>query len=223
MAVESMISKEMIRAFAKLDVCCVSDAMDHLGLYAGLLGIHCVLNNVTICGLAFTVHYVPCGMVKGTVGDFLDAVGEGEVVVIDNAGRMNCSVWGDLMSMTAKRNGIAGTVIDGVCRDLPVIQKIQYPVFSRGTYMVTGKDRVQVDAVNVPIAVSGVQIKPGDLILGDATGVICVPQERAAEVLSAAEDIAAKEEIIERYIDEGKPLKEARRLTGYHSLQSRKG
>lgn len=223
MAVKSIISKEMIRAFAKLDVCCVSDAMDHLGLYAGLFGVHCMLRGATICGLAFTVHYVPCGATKGTVGDFLDDVEAGEVVVIDNSGRLNCTVWGDLMSMTAKRNGIAGTVIDGVCRDLPVIDKLQYPVFSKGVYMATGKDRVQVDAVNVPIAVSDVQIKPGDLILGDDTGVICVPQEHAVQVLRTAENIAAKEEIIERYIQEGKSLKEARRLTGYHTLQSHEG
>lgn len=217
---ESSITKEMILEFSQMDTCCVSDAMDRLGLYAGLLGIHGVLSGKKICGPAFTVRYLPCGIAKGTVGDFLDDVELGKVVVIDNGGRMNCTVWGDLMSLTAKRNGVAGTVIDGVCRDLPVVRKIQYPIFSKGTYMVTGKDRVQVDAVNVPVSISNIQVKPGDLILGDDSGVICIPHERAAGILEIAKGIAEKEAVIEQYIAEGKPLKEARKLTGYHHLQT---
>jgi 4-hydroxy-4-methyl-2-oxoglutarate aldolase len=221
MGVESCITKEMIEEYRQMDTCCVSDAMDRLGLYAGLLGIRCVLDDKKICGLAFTVHYRPCGTEKGTVGDFLDDVEKGEVVVIDNNGRLNCTVWGDLMAIMATRKGIEGTVIDGVCRDLPVIRKLGYPIFTKGRYMVTGKDRVEVDYVNKPVSMSNVQVKPGDLILGDDTGVICVPQEKAAEVLEVAKGIAEKEAMIERYIEEGMPLKEARVRTGYHHLQSR--
>lgn len=221
MAVKSCITKEMIAEFRTMDTCCVSDAMDRLGLYAGLLGIHCVLDDKTICGLAYTVHYVPCGTVKGTVGDFLDDVSAGEVVVIDNGGRLDCTVWGDLMSITAVRNGIEGTVIDGVCRDLPTVRRLGYPIFSKSRYMVTGKDRVQVDRVLEPVSISGVLVKTGDLILGDDTGVICVPQERAAEVLEIAREIAAKEAKIEELLRQGYALREARKLTGYHHLQTR--
>ena len=64
--------------------------------------------------------YTPCGEVKGTVGDFLDDVEPGQVIVIDNGGRDYCTVWGDIMAVTAKAMGIEGTVIDGVCRDIPV-------------------------------------------------------------------------------------------------------
>jgi regulator of RNase E activity RraA len=67
---------------------------------------------VTFCGQVFTAHYVPGGVVKGTVGDFLDDVGPGQVVVIDNGGRTYCTVWGDLMTIDASQRGIAGTVID---------------------------------------------------------------------------------------------------------------
>lgn len=220
MAVKSSITPEMIAAFSGLDTCCVSDAMDRLGLYAGLLGLHCILDEKTICGLAFTVHYVPCGITKGTVGDFLDDVAPGEVVVIDNGGRQDCTVWGDLMSITATRNGVAGTVIDGVCRDVPTVRRLGYPIFSKGRYMVTGKDRVEVDRIGIPVCICGVQVKPGDLILGDDTGVICVPQERAAEILQAAQDIAAKEAQIEALLGKGMPLKQARAHTNYHHLQT---
>ncbi|KUO71810.1 MAG: diguanylate cyclase [Clostridia bacterium BRH_c25] len=216
------IDSSIIEAFKKLDTTSVSDALDRLGITGGLLGIKPVVNDTTICGQAFTVHYVPCGSVKGTVGDFLDDVKPGQVVVIDNSGRDYCTVWGDLMAITATRMGIAGTVIDGVCRDIPAIKKIKYPIFTKGTYMVTGKDRVFVDAVNVPVAVSGVQVKPGDIILGDETGVLVIPVERAEEVLKVSLEIAQKEAIIEEAIRNGASLREARAKAGYHQLQTRK-
>ena len=213
--------KKIVEQFKKLDTTSVSDALDKLGITGGLLGIKPVCQGTTLCGQAFTVHYAPCGEVKGTVGDFLDDVEEGQVVVLDNGGRLNCTVWGDLMSITATRNKVAGTVIDGVCRDVPAIRDIRYPIFTRDVYMVTGKDRVYVDAVNVPVSVSGVQVKPGDIMLADDTGVLVIPVGRAAEILEVALNIAEKEKFIEEKIRGGATLREARAASGYHSLQTR--
>ncbi len=215
------LAPSLIERFKKLDTTSVSDACDKAGLPAcGLLHIRPVVPGTTLCGQAFTVHYVPCGATSGTVGDFLDDVEPGEVVVIDNAGRDYCTVWGDIMAIAAQVKGIAGTLIDGVCRDIPAIAKIRYPIFSKGCYMVTGKDRVYVDAVNVPVSVSGVQICPGDIIMADDTGAICVPAGKAVEVLEIAEAIAATEIQIEEMVRSGIPLKEARKRTGYHTLQT---
>jgi Demethylmenaquinone methyltransferase len=213
--------KKLIEAFKKLDTCCVSDAADKLGVVCGLLGIKPVLSDTKFCGQAFTVHYVPCGTVKGTVGDFLDDVEPGQVVVIDNAGRDYCTVWGDLMSISATARAIAGTVIDGVCRDVHTIRRLNYPIFTKGVYMVTGKDRVEVDAVNVPVAISGVQVKPGDILLGDDSGVISIPLEKAEEILAVAREIADKEAKIEAALAEGRSLRDARASVQYHSLQTR--
>ena len=212
---------ELVARFRKLDTTSISDAMDKLGIPGGLLGIKAVNRGTRICGTAYTVHYVPCGQIKGTVGDFLDDVEPGQVVVIDNAGREYCTVWGDIMSVTAKLRGVEGTLIDGVCRDLPVLLEGGYPVFSKGWYMVTGKDRVQVDAVQVPVAVSGIQICPGDIIVGDETGAVAVPYPRAAEVAAIAESIEETEEKIIALVKQGVPLKEARKQTGYHHLQTK--
>ncbi len=220
MSEKNQVSQEVINRFKKLDTCCVSDALDRLGIRGGLEGIKPVVSGVNICGTAFTVHYVPCGTVKGTVGDFLDDVQPGQVVVIDNGGRTYCTVWGDLMSITAAKRKIAGTVIDGVCRDVPVIRKLNYPIFTKGTYMVTGKDRVEVDAINIPVAISGVQVKPGDVILGDDTGVVVIPFEKAEQVLTVAEEIAEKEALIEKEVEKGSTLREARAKVGYHNLQT---
>ena len=216
------LDQAVIDGFKNFDTTSVSDALDRLGIVGGLHGIRPVIAETKFCGSAFTVHYVPCGTIKGTVGDFLDDVEPGQVVVLDNGGRTYCTVWGDLMTINASMRGIAGTVIDGVCRDVPGIRELRYPIFTRGCYMVTGKDRVQCDGVNVPVAISGVQVKPGDILIGDDTGALVIPAERAEEVYRVAEEIAKKEEVIEREVRKGVSLREARGKMGYHQLQTRK-
>ena len=215
------MKKELVEAFKKMDTASVSDAMDKLGIPCGLKGIKPVVRGRHICGEAFTVHYVPCGTVKGTVGDFLDDVQEGQVVVIDNSGRDYCTVWGDIMTFTASQKKIAGTVIDGVCRDVDGIEEMNYAVYTKSTYMVTGKDRVQVDAVNIPVAMSGVQVRPGDLVLGDDSGVVVVPADMAEKVLEIAQNIEATEQKIIAEVKAGSTLKEARAKLGYHHLQTK--
>lgn len=186
--------EQIIERLGRLDVASVSDAMDKIGIPCGLLGIHAVVPGKHICGRAFTVHYVPNGVVKGNVGDFLDDVQPGQVVVIDNGGRLYCTVWGDIMTFVATRKGIAGTVIDGVCRDIPGILENDYPIFTKSTYMVTGKDRVTVDYVNKPVAISGVQVCPNDIILADDTGAVCIPDAVAEKVADIAESIEKTEQ-----------------------------
>jgi len=213
--------EEIVERLKKLDVASVSDAMDKLGIPCGLLGIHAVVPGKHICGRAFTVHYVPNGVVKGNVGDFLDDVQPGQVVVIDNGGRLYCTVWGDIMTFVATRKGIAGTVIDGVCRDIPGIKENDYPIFTKSTYMVTGKDRVTVDYVNKPVAISGVQVCPNDLILADDTGVVCIPDAVAEKVAEIAENIERTEQKIIAEVKAGSTLKDARAKLGYHHLQTK--
>lgn len=212
--------EQIIERLEKLDVASVSDAMDKIGIPCGLLGIHAVVPGKHICGRAFTVHYVPNGMVKGNVGDFLDDVQPGQVVVIDNGGRLYCTVWGDIMTFVATRKGIAGTVIDGVCRDIPGIKENDYPIFTKSTYMVTGKDRVTVDYVNKPVAISGVQVCPNDIILADDTGAVCIPDAVAEKVADIAESIEKTEQAIIAEVKNGSTLKDARAKLGYHHLQT---
>ncbi len=211
----------LIDRLKKLDTASVSDALDKLGIPCGLHGIKPVVAGKKICGPAFTVHYVPCGTVKGTVGDFLDDVKPGEVVVIDNSGRDYCTVWGDIMTYTAKHKGIEGTVIDGVCRDIPGIRQQDYAIFTKSCYMVTGKDRVEVDEINVPVSVSGIKVRPGDILLGDDSGVIVIPVEYAEQACEIAEKIERTEQAIIAEVKNGLTLKEARAKLGYHHLQTR--
>jgi 4-hydroxy-4-methyl-2-oxoglutarate aldolase len=212
----------IVEKFKTLDATCVSDALDRLGIPGGCHGISPVVTGAKAVGKAFTVSYVPCGVDKGTVGDFLDDVAPGQVVVLDNAGRTYCTVWGDIMTFYSLKRGFAGTVIDGVCRDLPRILETGYPIFTRGRFMVTGKDRVEVAGVNVPVSVGNVQVRPNDIMLCDDSGVLVVPQKQAAEVLKVAEEIDEKEQRILEMLDKGMTLGEARAKMGYHNLQTKR-
>ena len=115
--------------------------------------------------------------------------------------------------------GAAGTVIDGVCRDVDRSLILGYPIFARGNWMRTGKDRVRVEAVGVPVSVGGVRVEPGDLLLGDGDGLVAVPSARMEDVLAAAEDIERAEDAIRAAVEGGRSLREARRMAGYHDLQ----
>lgn len=216
------LEQAIINAYKKLDSTSVSDALDRLGMPAGLYNVKPITNGLVMCGQAFTVRYVPCGEIKGTVGDFLDDVEPGQVCVLDNGGRDYCTVWGDIMAMSAAMRGLGGTLIYGVCRDVRDIRAISYPVFSLGYYMVTGKDRVEVAEVNGPVTVAGIKVCPGDLIFGDDTGALVVPFNKAEQVLAIAQDIEAKEDKIRKALREGVSLREARAQTGYHNLQTKR-
>ncbi|MBI4634256.1 MAG: RraA family protein [Deltaproteobacteria bacterium] len=217
-----MGTKEIIEKFKGMDTTCLSDAMDRLGIKCGCAGILPVVAGAKAVGEAFTVKYRPCGTVKGTVGDFLDDVAPGQIVVLDNGGRTYGTVWGDIMTVYAQKRGVAGTVIDGVCRDLPRILDVKYPIFTRGRFMVTGKDRVELDGLNVPVAISDVQVRPGDIMVCDDTGVVAVPADRAGEVLEIACEIDGVEQRILALLDEGMTMREARAKMGYHKLQTKK-
>jgi regulator of RNase E activity RraA len=199
----------------------VSDALDRLGIPGQALGIAPLDRSSRIAGRAWTLRYGPVGQDRGTVGDYIDDLGPDDVVVLDNQGRVDATVWGDLLTVTAHRRGIAGTVIDGVCRDVDRSLTLGFPIFARGNWMRTGKDRVRVEATGVPVSIGGVRVEPGDLLLGDGDGLVVVPAARAEEVLAAAEEIERAEDAIRVAVEAGSSLREARQEAGYHDLQTR--
>ena len=210
---------EIVRKFESLSTSTISDALDKFGIAGACKGIMPVVSGVKMVGTAYTVRYVPVGAVKGSVGDYIDDVLPGDVVVLDNNGRTDCTVWGDILTMTAKMKGISGTVIDGVCRDIPSILEEKYPVFSRGRFMMTGKDRVMVEATQVAVSIGMVQVKPRDILVGDDSGVVVVPQEMAEKVFEVAKTVDEAEKCIVEAMRGGFSLTEARAKFGYHTLQ----
>ena len=212
--------KELVALFEGLDTPGVSDALDKLGLPGQCLGVAPLDNySKVIVGPAITVQYVSASVPPGTVGDFIEDVAPGDVVVIDNGGRTDCTVWGDIMTQYAGTRQIAATVIDGVCRDVNKALGDGYPIFSKGRFMRTGKDRVQVQSVNQPVSIGAARVCARDIVVADANGVVVVPRARAAEVAACARQIESVEADIRALIAQGKTLKEARAALGYHSLQ----
>jgi regulator of RNase E activity RraA len=139
--------------------------------------------------------------------------------VLDNQGRTDATVWGDILTEYAASRGIAGTAIWGVCRDVATALRLGYPMYSHGRFMRTGKDRVEVADTQVPVALGDVQVRPGDIVLGDDDGVVVVPRHRLAEVTDLAVTIAEREDAITAAVLSGETIGAARARFGYHTLQ----
>jgi regulator of RNase E activity RraA len=216
------VNDDNVQRASKLDTTSISDALDRLGIAGQCLNIKPLDHRFRLTGRAFTILYGPAANPPGTVGDYIDDVEPGSVVVLDNGGRENATVWGDILTWVASRRGVAGTVIDGACRDTHLARELGYPIYSRSYSMRTGKDRVQVEAVNGPVTIGDARVAAGDLLRGDADGVLAIPRAHEEAVLAAAEEIDAVEQRIRAAINEGKTLLDARRLLGYHHLQSRR-
>ncbi|HEX7081265.1 MAG TPA: RraA family protein [Gammaproteobacteria bacterium] len=217
-----MTHDDNVRRAAGLDTAAISDALDKLGIAGQCLGIKPRDHSFRMTGRAYTVLYRPVDSSEpGTVGDYIDDLEPGTVVVLDNGGREDATVWGDILTGLALRKGLAGTVIDGANRDTHLCLEFGYPIFSRSYSMRTGKDRVQVDAEQVPVTIGQARVQPGDILRGDADGVVVIPRSRENEVLDIAEAIDAAEARIRELLASGKRLDEARKLLGYHRLQTR--
>lgn len=214
-----MSDKNIDRA-SKIDTATLSDALDRLGIAGQCLGVKPLDHRFRLAGRAFTLAYAPVGP-GGTVGDFIDDVPDGAIIAIDNGGRPDATVWGDILTLCAHQRRIGGTVIDGACRDTHLALDLGYPIFSRSYSMRTGKDRVQLEATQVIVNIGDARIAPGDILRGDSDGVIAIPRTREDEVLDTAEAIDAAEARIRDAVKQGVRLDEARRQQNYHLLQRR--
>jgi 4-hydroxy-4-methyl-2-oxoglutarate aldolase len=215
------MSDAIVAGLRELPTATISDALDRLSIVGQCLGIAPLDPKFRLAGRAYTLRYRPAGLVdRGNVGDYIDDVPPGNIVVLDNAGRLDCTVWGDILTAVSSRRGVGGTVIHGVCRDVQRALDLNYPIFSRGRYMRTGKDRVEVESTNAPISLGDIQVRPGDILVGDADGIVVIPRVRESEVFETAREIENAEQAIERETARGLRLDEARRTFRYHQLQT---
>src|SRR5579862_956727 len=113
---------------ADFDTATLSDALDRLGIAGQCQRIKPRTPSFRLAGRAFTILYGPAANPPGTVGDYIDDIPPGSVVVLDNGGREDATVWGDILTWVAHSRGIAGTVIDGACRDVALSHELAYPI-----------------------------------------------------------------------------------------------
>ena len=118
--------------------------------------------------------------------DLVDSLAPGEIPVFACSNPRRIAPWGELLSTAAQVRGAAGALMDGCVRDVKAIRAMGFPVFHGGIAPLDSKGRGQIMAIDVPIECGGVAIRPGDLIFGDADGVVAVPQAIESEVLRLA-------------------------------------
>jgi RraA family protein len=170
---------ELMRGFAHFATPDISDLLNRL--YAVDPEIRCLTSDHhRVCGPACTVKVFPGDNLM--VHKALDVIEPGDVIIVDAGGSTMNAVLGDLVSTKARHRGAAGFVVDGLVRDLPGMQELNFPVFARGTSPIGPLHRGPGE-INFAICCGGIVVNPGDIIVGDSMGVVVIPQGIAAELL----------------------------------------
>jgi 4-hydroxy-4-methyl-2-oxoglutarate aldolase len=160
------------------------------GTFGGMAAaIRPISPGLKLCGPALTVRCHPSDNL--TLHAALALARPGDVIVADAADFVDAGYWGEVMTVSALARGVAGLVISGGVRDVEANIRRGFPIFSLGVCM-RGTVKKVFGAINVPVIVGGVTVRPGDIVVGDDDGVVVVEHERAAEVLAASRDREAK-------------------------------
>jgi len=196
-----------------------SDVLDEIGVEGVVGGLVRRGGAGRFAGFAVTAKAKagPLGSFKReafAVGQMIDAVGPGQVLVIDLGGA-EVSTFGGLASLAAKIGGVAAVVIDGACRDAEEIRETGLWLASRHITPRSGKKRIDVEHIGQPISIAGVSVAPGDLIVGDETGIVVVPRRYQQEALAVARRMISMDQEIERALRAGTSFREAARKANY--------
>jgi regulator of RNase E activity RraA len=180
----------LVAGFGAFDTPSISDRMNRL--YTMAPGIRNLTDDrLRVLGPACTVKVYPGDNLM--VHKALDIAQPGDVVVVDTSASSMTAVLGDLVSTKARHRGLAGFVVDGLIRDLAGIRALgDFPVFARGVTP-TGPLHRGPGEINYPVSAGGIVVDPGDIIVGDLSGVVVVPREIAGELLERLQSGASKE------------------------------
>jgi 4-hydroxy-4-methyl-2-oxoglutarate aldolase len=209
------VDSDVIARYRVLSPCTISDVLASLGVgRAALDGIITVDLEATVVGPAFTVTCEhPSTSTRDRI-EYMEEIIPGSVVVVTNEGRVDCSVWGGQRTVAARYRGAVGSVVDGAYRDIPEHIAMGYPVFARARTIVASQGYSNPVAIQETIHIGGVAVSPGDLIVGDASGVVVIPAEHIEQALVLSEGITAKESWIIEQVEQGKDYFEAKREAG---------
>jgi 4-hydroxy-4-methyl-2-oxoglutarate aldolase len=154
----------------------------------------------TVVGPALTVRTFPADNLM--IHKAVTLAKPGDVLLVNAGGYKDYAVFGDLLGLSCKVHQLAGIVIDGASRDADGMRAIEFPVFARAI-LPAGPFKDSPGAINLPVSCAGVAVQPGDIIVGDADGVVVVPQAHAADVLAKAQAAVAKEQTMRERILKG--------------------
>jgi len=183
----------------KVSTANISDAMHRSGSFRGLLRFS---GTGKMIGRAVTVRTYPGDWSKPVQA--IDAAEAGDVIIID-AGGQELAVWGELASESCLQKKIAGVVVDGAVRDIEDIRALKFNAWARFVNP-TALEAKGFGEINVPIKVGGLDVAPGDYIIGDDTGLVRIPKMRLAEVTNRSMDVLERENRLREEIREGSTL-----------------
>ena len=209
----------------ELDSCVVSDALDKLGLSGVAAGIGRLSTNSKLAGQVLTVKLESA---NGRLADrhlctaAIEAANAADVLVIEHHSRTDCAGWGGILSRAALVKGIAGVIVDGMCRDIDESRELEFPVFARGTVPATARGRIIETDFNCPIAVGGITATPGDWVIANGSGVVFLPKDRVDAIIAQAQQLVARESSLVKDIESGIPVSKVMSRTYEHMTQKDK-
>ncbi len=184
----------------------VTDAMHRKGAMSGIVSI---CGNVKMVGRAVTVQTIAGDWAKPV--EAIDVARKNEVIVINNDGATHVAPWGELATLSCVKKGISGVVIDGAVRDVDDIRIMKFPLFAKAVVPNAGEPK-GFGEINAEIQCGGQYVRPGDWIIGDESGVVVIPAERAYEIARRALEVRKNEERIREEIRRGSTLSEVAEL-----------
>lgn len=208
--------------YAALSTTNISDALDALGLRGATYGVRPIIERWDkVLGRAVTLKVIAAGQTAGQhhLGiRAIDVAQPGDVIVIDNGGRLDVSCWGGVLANGAKMKGVNGVFIDGAVRDVDECIELGFSVYARGTVVATARGRTIEESTNSLIQFAGVQVRPGDVVMGDQSGVVIVPWEYVEDTLVKAEQLKQKEDRIIADIRAGMSMVEVDQKYNYEKM-----
>ena len=211
---------ELLSRFEQLYTGAVNDVLREFCLFNQALPgyMQPLREYCTVAGFAFTVKSAPNVLISGEM-DFrtqmLDAMGENAFVIWDTSSDVKATLWGGVMTATAKGKKVKAACIDGGIRDTHQILEAGFPVFYKYRISNGSLGRCLITHYQIPIMIGDVTIKPGDIVVGDIDGVLIVPRDMAYDVLLRAEEIRNNEETIFGWVREGQTIHEIKEKGGY--------
>ena len=207
------IDENILQRLRNIATPTLANALDDIGFNGVMNNLHPVGLGMKIIGRAVTVQevtgsYGSFSTEEFKVGHMIDAASPGDVIVVANNGAQ-VSTWGGMASYSAKLKGIAGLVVDGGVRDREEIVEFSFPTFSKHMVPTPGKTRIKVLSINEPIICAGVRVRHGDIIVGDGTGVLCLPIEHVEKITEEAEKFTADDKKAMQEMKNGLTFREA--------------
>lgn len=190
--------RSLVEAFAEIPAAIVSDNMSRM--YGGGANLRPLHKGGVLAGTALTVRCRPGDNLM--VHKAADVAEPGDVIVVDAGGDLTNAIIGELIVRHARSRGVVGFVVNGAARDMDALAAGSFPVYAAGvTHRGPYKDGP--GEINVPIDIGGMTVNPGDIMLGDADGVLAIPRIGAETILEAARAQQAKEADILKAIETG--------------------